>query len=58
MKKRNLRASIELIKAAWEKYGGKWVAVDGEEFLGASDKYKELYDKYKDRKDVIITRLV
>jgi Family of unknown function (DUF5678) len=58
MSKRNLHASIELLKSLWEKYEGKWVAIDGGEFLGASDKYAELLNKFKDRKDVIITRLV
>jgi hypothetical protein len=40
------------------KYWNKWIALSDGKLLGASEKYKDLYDVYKDRDDVIITRIL
>jgi len=47
-----------LSKNSVEKYWNKWIALSDGKLLGASDKYKDLYDVYKNREDVIITRIL
>jgi len=53
-----IEANIKCIKEIWSEHEGEWVAIENGKLLNHSDNYKELFDKFKYVRDVVITRLV
>ena len=54
----NVDTYIEYLKEVWPEYEGKWVAIKDGELLNHGDSYKELHDKFKHLKNVVIIKLI